>query len=91
MYIKAILKINELKTTAAFTPIVLKTVIPINSLIPSPEMPIGNANNMIIDNNVKTKKTFIKSIYCPNDKNNKKNNNASRKFFTKVINMLYTK
>ena len=82
---------NELKTTAAFTPIVLKIVTPINSLIPNPEIPTGDASIIIMDNKLKTKKTFIKSVYSPNDKNNKKNSNASRKFFTNVTNKLYVK
>ena len=76
---------------ASFTFIILKTIIPINSLTPNPDMPIGNANNIIIDNRLNTKKTFNILTYCPNDKNKKKNNNASKKFFINVINALYPK
>lgn len=66
-------------------------VTPISSLIPNPEIPTGDASNMIIDNKVKTKKISIKFVCCPNDKNNKKNSNASIKFLTNVINISYIK
>jgi len=82
---------NELNTTAESTPIVLKTVIPINSLTPSPEIPTGNANNINIDNRANTKNTSIIFVCCPNDKNSKKNNNDSKKLFTSVISELYNK
>jgi|SRR3989344_9042377 len=88
-YINDILNINELKTTAESTLIVLNTTIARASLTPSPDIPIGNANKIIMDNRKKTKKTFIGSIYCPNDKNNKKNSNASKKSLINVINTLY--
>ena len=91
IYTKSILSINELNTTAESTPIMLKTTTPKASLTPNPEIPMGNANKTIMDNNEYTKNTFIGSMYCPNDKNNRKNNNASKNIFTKVTNVLYPK
>ena len=88
MYIKAILTMNELNIIAESTPIVLNITIPISSLTPNPEIPIGNANSIIMDSNANTKKIFIISTYCPKDKNRKKNSNASKKFFISVIYVL---
>lgn len=72
------LTINELKTTAEFTPTKPKTMMLIPSLTPIPDIPIGDVKSIIIDNRENIKNIIIMFVSCPNDKNRKKNNNASK-------------
>ena len=80
---------NELKTTAESILITLKIIIPVNSLIPSPDIPkTGETNSTIIETKESTKNNSIIFIVCPKDKNKKKNKKVSNNDFNMVINVL---